>query len=95
MPQHGHSGSISNTSLTGEAYATGPELNFSGYSGILTLYKARDTFGGGHKESGGPSAGIRINASHSHNITINNVGGNKKHENRQPFEVVARWKRTN
>lgn len=31
---------------------------------------------------------------HTHLATISNVGGNQKHENRQPFEIVLRWKRT-
>ena len=31
---------------------------------------------------------------HTHVATISNVGGNQEHENRQPFEVVLRWKRT-
>ena len=39
--------------------------------------------------------GFNIDASHSHVLSINNTGGNAKHENRQPFEVVSRWKRTN
>lgn len=32
--------------------------------------------------------------SHVHTITIAKTGGNVPHENRQPFEVVNRWKRT-
>lgn len=30
----------------------------------------------------------------SHTHTINNTGGNKPHENRMPYIVVNRWKRT-
>lgn len=31
---------------------------------------------------------------HSHTVTVGSTGGNVAHENRQPFEVVHRWKRT-
>ena len=31
---------------------------------------------------------------HSHTITTNNTGGNAKHENRPPYIVINRWKRT-
>ena len=34
------------------------------------------------------------NGGHSHTITIGNTGGNQAHENRQPYQAVARWKRT-
>lgn len=36
---------------------------------------------------------LSIKASHSHTIT--DTGGNSAHENRQPYTVVNRWKRTN
>lgn len=31
---------------------------------------------------------------HSHHISISNAGGNAKHENRQPYQVINRWHRT-
>ena len=34
------------------------------------------------------------NGSHSHTVTISSVGGNGSHENRQPYLVINRWKRT-
>lgn len=34
------------------------------------------------------------NGAHSHTITIGNTGGNKSHENRQPYTVVNVWTRT-
>jgi microcystin-dependent protein len=34
------------------------------------------------------------NGAHSHNISIGSTGGNSAHENRQPYQVVNRWKRT-
>ena len=34
------------------------------------------------------------NASHTHTITISPAGGNKGHENRPPYIVVYRFRRT-
>lgn len=37
---------------------------------------------------------IKFEHNHSHDITIGNTGNNAPHENRMPYEVVQRWKRT-
>ena len=34
------------------------------------------------------------NGYHTHSITIANTGGNVSHENRPPYQVINRWKRT-
>lgn len=34
------------------------------------------------------------NGNHSHTITIQYTGGNQPHENRPPYMVINRWKRT-
>ena len=34
------------------------------------------------------------NGAHSHTITIGNAGDNQAHENRMPYTVINRWKRT-
>ena len=34
------------------------------------------------------------NGAHSHNIGINNTGGNEPHNNLQPYIVIYCWKRT-
>ena len=34
------------------------------------------------------------NGAHSHTISIANTGGNVRHENRPPYQVINRWKRT-
>lgn len=44
----------------------------------------------GHWETGTTSKA----GSHAHTITIASTGGNKPHENRQPYKVVAKWLRT-
>ncbi|WP_443674719.1 phage tail protein [Megasphaera sp.] len=45
-------------------------------------------------QSYSPGYKTSTNGAHSHNITIGNTGGNSAHENRQPYQVVNRWKRT-
>ena len=45
----------------------------------------------------GSNAGAWIgltNNSGSHTHSINSTGGNAKHENRMPYVVINRWKRT-
>jgi hypothetical protein len=34
-----------------------------------------------------------VNGEHSHQISINNTGGGNSHENRQPYQVINRWRR--
>lgn len=95
MPAHGHTAATSAKSITGSAWARGPEYNSHGSSGVFSIYKSDDNFGSGHSQGSSKSAGLTINASHDHSVTVNNAGGNVAHENRQPYEVIARWKRTN
>ena len=55
--------------------------------------------GDGHSSYNGVAAWdclnqTTTNGEHSHTITIANTGGNAKHENRMPYIVINRWKRT-
>lgn len=40
------------------------------------------------------SASLSAAGAHTHNISINNTGGNQPHNNMQPYLVVYMWKRT-
>lgn len=42
----------------------------------------------------GSSWSTSENGEHTHQIGINNTGGGNSHENRQPYQVINRWKRT-
>ena len=58
-----------------------------------------DDGGDGHSSYNGSAAWDGLsqtttNGAHSHTITIANTGGNAKHENRMPYIVINRWKRT-
>lgn len=54
--------------------------------------------GNGHSSYNGTAAWDSLNqtttaGAHSHTISIANTGGNVRHENRPPYQVINRWKR--
>lgn len=97
MTKHSHAVSISYADLRGSLTYTDDNsltggIN-TGVSGIISKSTAWGHYGG-PASSDGVTAGININASHGHNASIGNSGGSGAHENRQPYTVVNRWKRT-
>lgn len=90
LPSHSHSASSNSQGITGSFSVTADN----------TLPRADGVFSLGKRESQGPYSGtttrvvIKFNATHAHVISLNNAGGNGKHENRPPYETVNRWKRT-
>ena len=96
LPIHTHTASITTASLTGEYCPQndyGPiSKNQSGYAnGILSKGSSK-----GNTPQGAVGIGsyvLKINASHSHTISLGNVGGGNTHENRQPYIVVYRFRR--
>lgn len=59
------------------------------YAGVNGNYHIRGTV---DTNSGGSASGTAGN--HQHTITISGTGGNESHENRMPYQVINRWKRT-
>ena len=97
LANHGHTVSISHADLQGSLTYTNDNsltggIN-TGVSGIISKRTARGHYGG-PASANGITAGININASHGHNASIGNSGGSGAHENRQPYTVVNRWRRT-
>lgn len=94
---HSHAVSISHADLQGSlTYTDGNSLTGginTGVSGIISKETAWGHYGGPASDNG-VTAGININASHDHNASIGNSGGSGAHENRQPYTVVNRWRRT-
>lgn len=88
MPSHGHGVSISTTSMVGTLTAYTWDLLASGIVSAQNL--------DGHVQPNGPGRLYQytVNASHGHNASIGNSGGSGTHENRQPYTVVNRWRRT-
>jgi len=97
LTEHSHAVSISYADLQGSlTYTDNNSLTGginTGVSGIISKSTAWGHYGG-PASSNGVTAGININASHGHNASIGNSGGSGAHENRQPYTVVNRWKRT-
>lgn len=94
---HSHAVSISHADLQGSlTYTNDNSLTGgvnTGVSGIISKETAWGHYGG-PASGDGVTARININASHGHNASIGNSGGSGAHENRQPYTVVNRWKRT-
>lgn len=97
MPSHNHSASSSSAGLSGsmsnsnqDSLTTSADI---GTSGIISKSTGWGHYGG-QASGDGVTTSLRIDASHSHSISIGSAGGNGKHENRQPYIVVTRWKRT-
>ena len=78
---HGHDASCS---INGNHEHTVAE--YAGANGNYHLSSSTD------KNGGGSVTGTSGN--HQHTITISGTGGNESHENRMPYIVVNRWKRT-
>lgn len=98
MPSHGHGASVSTASLAGGMNArAGETFGLNGGTtdswGIVSSWNET-----GRRRTGGEDCNyplnIKVDASHSHSVTVNNTGDNQYHENRQPFLVVNMWKRT-
>lgn len=97
LANHSHGNSCSTAYLVG-TWSSTSEMGVSNspnnsLSGIIS---GSDWSGDTHSGSNGNSTPktITINATHSHSISISSTGSNASHENRQPYTVVNRWKRT-
>ncbi|WP_337465749.1 hypothetical protein [Megasphaera sp.] len=94
---HSHAVSISHASLQGSlTYTNDNSLTGGINTGVSGIISKKTAWGhyGGPASSDGVTAGININASHGHNASIGNSGGSGAHENRQPYQVISRWRRT-
>lgn len=89
MASHGHA--VSTASVKGSATSIFAQ---NGHSTNGTFSASGESSAGleGGSQWDKKSFTLSINASHSHIIT--NTGSGSAHENRQPYQVVARWKRT-
>ena len=82
MASHGHSVSCS----TGGNHNHDLPISNGGNGLAIRLLDDTQSYSLGYKTS--------TNGAHSHNISIGSTGGNSAHENRPPYVVVNRWKRT-
>lgn len=94
LAEHTHSGSISNTTLTGDTSGASDVGYYNSASGIIAVNTSTNKIIGGSGSGYTVYRNLSINATHGHSLSIGGTGSNAKHENRQPYEVINRWKRT-
>ncbi len=94
---HSHAVSISYADLQGSlTNANNDSITTCTNAGISGIISKTTGWGhyGGPASGDGITTGININASHGHNASVSNSGGSGAHENRPPYIVINRWKRT-
>lgn len=85
---HSHSASCSNDGTHNHTMGHGSDVNDKN---ALSQYSNTNHY----LANGGTNLGnTSYSGSHSHTIGIANAGGNQRHENRPPYTVINRWKRT-
>lgn len=82
MTSHGHTAVCSSAGEHTHGIFTGNNTN-APYNMVST--QARDFNTTRYTDSSG---------NHVHTISISSNGGNQRHENRMPYQVINRWKRT-
>ena len=98
LTEHNHNILISTAGVTGDLNANDNNMglfscNKSSASGCISV----ETNGYPHTgrgDYGNCWQHLHIDVSHSHSASASNTGGNTAHENRMPYIVVNRWKRT-
>ena len=92
LATHGHSASASNTNIyvTFDAKWTNFEFPTSGVFSIGSNGNRQNAQGIGTN----CGATVTFNSTHGHTITVSSTGGNSCHENRMPYIIINRWKRT-
>lgn len=99
LVKHNHDISIATTNLDGYLSTANTPKEGPGHrdgGGIVGLegkFDAYLSFGNSDKNNL-CGRNLHIAASHGHSATISTVGNNQPHENRMPYIVVNRWKRT-
>ena len=71
------------------------QWRYDQFSGICNRIKIHyDGTRGAENDHQDNSNLVKVDATHSHTVTIGATGGNGLHENRQPYTVVNFWRRT-
>ena len=101
IPEHIHTASVQNASLTGRINGSANSSN--GYnnnplsgSGVFSGSGAINGYGEGGEWNSGTAtwAGLNFGGTHNHDISIETTGGGEAHNNMPPYLVTIKWKRT-
>lgn len=101
IPEHIHTASVQNASLTGRINGSANSSN--GYnsnplsgSGVFSGSGAFNGYGEGGEWNRGTAtwAGLNFGGTHNHDISIETTGGGEAHNNMPPYLVTIKWKRT-
>lgn len=101
IPEHIHTASVQNASLTGRINGSANSSN--GYnnnplsgSGVFSGSGAITGYGEGGQWNNGTAtwAGLNFGGTHNHDISIETTGGGEAHNNMPPYLVTIKWKRT-
>lgn len=89
MPAHSHSGTANETDIVNRGNNSGKEYKLLPPSSYKRGFDGGDHTGYDVKGEEVKSLSWCINFSHSHELTINNSGEGKAHENRPPYYALA------
>ena len=82
LPSHGHTATIASSGDHNHGITTGNNTD-APYSMVSTQARFQNT-----------TRYTNNAGTHSHTVTISTTGGNQSHENRQPYIVIYRYRRT-
>jgi hypothetical protein len=92
LAEHSHGASASTTNIWGsfDAKWYSGEFPTKGVFSIAPNYNRQQAQGIGTNQG----STVTFNSNHLHSISISSTGSNSSHENRPPYTVINRWKRT-
>ena len=92
LANHYHGANVSNTNIYGTFDAKWTNSEFPA-SGVFSITSNNNRQNGRGIDTNCGST-VTFNSTHSHTVTVNSTGSGTRHENRQPYQVINRWKRT-
>ena len=90
LPEHTHTGAINSTNLVGTISYVSQGGNPSGIFARNSTWNTHIQAKGYDDDWG---RNVTLNATHPHNVTISNEGGNNAHNNMMPYIATYIWKR--
>ena len=89
LAAHGHGISVANSG--NHTHGIRRRLGYTNSSGEVSSWGVGVAY---YNKNEVAQASTEASGTHSHTATASNTGGNVRHENRPPYTVINRWKRT-